>query len=153
MGFFDKIKGAVHAVTGGAATVEITYADKATAGSTVPVKVTVTSKGAEIKSKGIYVDFQGEESVHISKKDESKFSEDYRRSFDHSKQEFALCGEFVLAAGETKTVEGTISLPSNLQPSFEGRITKNVYSVRGRLEAKGNDPDSGFKAIRVVVPS
>ena len=152
MGFFDKIKGAVNAVTGGAATVEITYADKATAGTSVPVKVTVTSKGTEIKSKGIFVDFEGNEHVHVTKKDDSKLGEDYRRSFEHSKQEFKLHGEFVLGAGESKTVEGTISLPSNLQPSFEGRTTKNTYTVRGRLEAKGNDPDSGWKAIRVVIP-
>ena len=152
MGFFDKIKGAVNAVTGGAATVEITYAERITAGASVPVKVTVTSKGTEIKSKGVFVDFEGNEQVHVSKKDDSKLGEDYRRSFEHSKQEFQLCGEFVLGAGESKTVEGTIPLPSSLQPSFEGRCTKNIYQVRGRLEAKGNDPDSGWKPMRIIVP-
>lgn len=153
MGFFDKIKGAVNAVTGGAATVEITYAERITAGASVPVKVTVTSKGAEIKSKGVFVDFEGSEQIHIPKKDEQKFSEDYRRALSHSTQEFQLCGEFVLGAGETKTVEGVIAVPPTLQPSFEGRWTKNLYQVRGRLEAKGNDPDSGYKPLRVTVAS
>ena len=152
MGFFDKIKGAVNAVTGGAATVEITYAERITAGASVPVKVTVTSKGTEIKSKGVFVDFEGTEAVHISKKDDSKLGEDYRRSVEHSKQEFQLCGEFVLGAGESKTIDGTLQLPSSLQPSFEGRFAKNTYAVRGRLEAKGNDPDSGWKPMRIVVP-
>ncbi|MCA9679485.1 MAG: hypothetical protein H6709_13860 [Kofleriaceae bacterium] len=153
MGFFDKIKGAVHAVTGGAATVEIQYAERVTAGQAVPVKVTVTSKGAEIKSKGVFVDFRGVERVTISKRDDSNLSQDYHRSADHSAQQFQLCGEFVLGAGESRVVEGTINLPSSLQPSFEGRFTKNVYEVQGRLEAKGNDPDSGWKPMRVVVPA
>ena len=94
MGFFDKIKGAVNAVTGGAATVEITYAERVTAGSAVPVRVTVTSKGSEIKSKGVYVDFEGNEHVHISKKDDNKLTDDYRRSVEHSQQEFQICGAF-----------------------------------------------------------
>ena len=117
------------------------------------MKVTVTSKGAEIKSKGVFVDFDGSEQIHIPKKDEQKFSEDYRRALSHSTQEFQLCGEFVLGAGETKTVEGVIAVPPTLQPSFEGRWTKNLYQVRGRLEAKGNDPDSGYKPLRVTVAS
>ena len=151
MGFFDKLKGAVQAVTDGAATVEIQYAEKAIAGASLPVKVTVTSKGAEIKSKGVFVDFEGSEQIHIPKKDEQKFSEDYRRALSHSTQEFQLCGEFVLGAGETKTFEGNITLPPSLSPSFDGRWSKNLYQVRGRLEAKGNDPDSGHKPLRVTV--
>ncbi len=152
MGFFDKIKGAVQSVTGGAATVEITYAERVTAGSAVPVRVAVTSKGSEIKSKGVYVDFEGNEFVHVSKQDDSNLGEDYRRSVEHSKQEFQLCGAFVLGAGESKTIEGTLPLPSSLQPSFEGRFARNAYQVRGRLEATGNDPDSGWKPMRIIVP-
>ena len=41
MGLLDKLKGAVHAVTGGAATVEIQYAEKVAAGGSLAVKVTV----------------------------------------------------------------------------------------------------------------
>ncbi len=151
MGLLDKLKGAVHAVTGGAATVELQSAEKGAAGGALPVKVTVTSKGAEIKSKGVFVDFEGVEQIHIPKKEEQKFTEDYRRSLSHSTQEFQLCGEFVLGAGETKTIEGVINVPPTLQPSFDGRWTQNLYQVRGRLEAKGNDPDSGYKPLRVTV--
>ena len=96
--------GAVHAVSGGAATVEIQYAEMLAAGGSLAVKVTVTSKGAEIKSKGVYVDFEGVEQIHIPKKEEQKFSEDYHRSLSHSTQEFQLCGEFVLGAGARLTV-------------------------------------------------
>lgn len=153
MGLLDKLKGAVHAVTGGAATVEIQYAEKVNAGASVPVRVTCTSKGAEIKSKGVFVDFEGVEKVHIPKKEEQKFNEDYHKQFSHSTQTFQLCGEFVLGAGATQVFEGHINLPPTLQPSFDGRFVDNVYQIRGRLEAKGNDPDSGYKPIRVVVPS
>jgi predicted secreted protein len=151
MGLLDKLKGAVHAVTGGAATVEIQYAEKANAGAQLPVRVTVTSKGAEIKSKGVFVDFEGVEKIHIPKKEEQKFNEDYHKQFSHSTQTFQLTGEFVLGAAETKVFEGNITIPPTLQPAFEGRFTKNLYQIRGRLEAKGNDPDSGYKPIRVIV--
>lgn len=150
MGFFDKIKGAVQAVTGGAANVDITYAERATAGSTVAVKVTVTSKGSEIKSKGVYVDFTGHEQVHVTKKDDAKLAEDLRVGASHSAQEFQIAPALTLAAGETKTFEGTIQLPPTLQPTFAGRYAQNQYQLRGRLEATGNDPDSGWKPIRII---
>jgi hypothetical protein len=150
MGFFDKIKGAVQAVTGGAATVEITYAERATAGSTVAVKVTVTSKGSEIKSKGVFVDFAGHEQVHVNKKDDAKLTEDLRVGAQHSAQEFQIAPALTLGAGESKSFEGTIQLPPTLQPTFAGRYTQNNYQLRGRLEATGNDPDSGWKPLRVL---
>lgn len=150
MGFFDKIKGAVQAVTGGAAAVEITYAEKASAGSTVAVKVTVISKGSEVKSKGVYVDFAGHENVHVTKKDDAKLGEDLRVGAGHSAQEFQIAPALTLGAGETKTFEGTIQLPPTLQPTFAGKFAQNQYQIRGRLEATGNDPDSGWKPIRIV---
>jgi len=153
MGLFDKIKGAVNMVTGGAATVDIQYAEIATAGGIVPVRVTVTSKGTAIPSKGVFVDFTGLERVFISKRDERKFDEDYLREEPHAAQAFQLCGEFTLAPGETKVFDGSITVPVNVQPSFAGKYAQNMYQLRGRLEAKGNDPDSGYKPIRIVTPS
>ena len=40
----------------------------------------------------------------------------------------------------------------DVQPTFAGRYAQNHYQVRGRLEATGNDPDSGCKPLRVLAP-
>ena len=59
MGFLDKMKGAVSAVTGGGADVSIEYPmQPVKPGDTMHVKVTVMSTGGEIKSNGVYVDIQ-----------------------------------------------------------------------------------------------
>jgi hypothetical protein len=54
---------------------------------------------------------------------------------------------FVLQPNETKVFEATIQLPMG-QPSYNGQV-RHEWKVRGRLDAFGNDPDSGFKVIEV----
>ena len=62
MGFLDKMKGAVSAVTGGGADVSIEYPMQAMKiGDNMHVKVTVLSTGGEVKSNGIYVDIRAKE--------------------------------------------------------------------------------------------
>ena len=60
-----------------------------------------------------------------------------------------ISGEFVLGANESKEFEGTVNMPQNVQPTFQGKYTFHEWEIRGRVEAKGNDPDSGFKPLRV----
>ena len=65
MGFFDKLKGAVHAVTGGAATVTIEFHPAvAFPGETLSVRVTATAK-ADIKGDGIFVDIRGRDIRYV----------------------------------------------------------------------------------------
>jgi len=147
MGFFDKIKGAVNAVTGGAATVTIEYpSGMIMPGESVAVKVTATSTGAEVKSKGIFVDVKGVEEVNIV---DPNTKQKVTQSKGTMEQAFQIAQAFVLNAKETKVFEGTIQLPTSLMPSFNGSLASHSYFIRGRVEAFGNDPDSGFKPIRV----
>ena len=150
MGFLDKIKGAVNAVTGGAAKVQIEY-DPPTAfpGDTVRVKVTASSTGGEIKSKGIYVDLRAVERVSVSKRDSEELDRDLRLSFTTFKDEVKITEDFVLGKDESRVFEGTITMPANVQPTFEGEFVSHAWEIRGRVEARGNDPDSGFQPIRV----
>src|SRR6185295_20225634 len=56
MGFLDKLKGAVNAMTDGGANVTIEYPQAFVfPGDTIPVRITATSTGAEVKSGGIFV--------------------------------------------------------------------------------------------------
>jgi hypothetical protein len=149
MGFLDKLKGAVNAVTGGAAKVQIEYPQNLVfGGDMVPVKITATSTGAEVKSKGIFVDLEGVEDVSIRKGD-SNVDQNVSASKRTFEQQFQIAPAFVLAAGGTQLFEGQIQLPATALPSFRGNFVEHKWQIRGRVEATGNDPDSGWKPIRL----
>jgi hypothetical protein len=148
MGFFDKIKGAVNAVTGGAARVTIEIAQPViVAGEPVAVRITATSTGAEVKSGGVFVDVRGQESVDFKHGEQNTQVTHSETTF---KQTFSIAPAFVLAPNETKKFEGTFQLPPSALPSFAGKLAKFAYSVCGRIETFGNDPDSGFQPVRVT---
>ena len=154
MGFFDKLKGAVNAVTGGAAKVTLDFEPKvAYPGDSVRVKISATSTGSEVKSKGIYLDLRGEESVKLPKGTIENQSGEINATKTSLSQEFQISPAFVLGAGETKLFEGVVQLPGGLQPSFQGSLARLEWQLRGRVEAFGNDPDSGFQSIRIGLRS
>ena len=147
MGFFDKIKGAVNAVTGGAASVTVQIEGAVIfPGEPVKVLITTTSKGAEIKSAGIFVDVKAAEEVSF-KDDQTK--QTISKSRVTTEQSFQIAPAFVLGANETKQFEGTFILPTVVSPTFLGSFASHQCYVRGRLEAFGNDPDSGFQPVKV----
>lgn len=149
MGLFDKLKAAVNFVSGGAAKVSIEYSPTtAVAGSPINVKVTVLAS-AEVKSKGIYIDLRAVEKVSVSKRDSIQLEHDLNLSFETFEQEFKIAEDFVIAKDETKVWEGSINIPPNVEPSLNGKYVSHDWELRGRVEAKGNDPDSGFKPIKV----
>ena len=153
MGFLDKVKGAVNAVTGGAAKVTFDFEPKvALAGENLRVKVSVLSTGAEVKSGGVFVDLRAREEVHI-RKSEIQAERDVSLAKSTFDQGFQVAPEFVLAAGETKHFEGGVSLPADLQPSFKGAYGEHFWEIRARVEAFGNDPDSGWVRLRMGIKS
>lgn len=146
MGLFDKLKGAVNAVTGGAAKVTLQLDAATTAsGKSVEAIVTATSTGGELKSGGVFVDLEGEEVVTI--KDEDGRAQSFRAQTYSNKVQIAPA--FVLAPGETQQFRGKITIPPNVQPTYRGRQAQHEWRVRGRIEAFGNDPDSGFQTLTV----
>ncbi len=153
MGIFDKIKDAKNAVTGGAADVSMEVADSnLEIGKPTKVKVTVVSLDSEVKSEGIFVDILGREHGDLRVKHQCRCGTrlDYTETIGKNtyKNEIPMCGAFTLRNNQTKVVEGEISIPVGQQPTYIGTL-KHEWSVRGRLEAFGNDPDSGFQKIHV----
>ncbi len=150
MGFFDKIKGAMNMVTGNAAKVTIEFpAQSFAAGESVPVRITAVSTGQEVVSKGVFIDLRELESISIRKKDEVNLGDDVAVNRPLFEQAFQIAPDFVLPAGGSLQWEGRVTLPPTAQASYVGRYATHEWSVRGRMEAKGNDPDSGFQPIRV----
>jgi hypothetical protein len=152
MGILGKMK---NAVTGGAAKVSIEYpSDPLKPGDTLHVKVTVLSQSGAFKSKGVYVDLVGKErgTVHGSSRCDKcgEYDRTARIKVDKEThdQSFPLGGAMELKENESKTYEADIQIPPNAQPSYQGSI-KHEWQVRGRVEAFGNDPDSGYQTIIV----
>lgn len=151
MGLLGKMK---NAITGGGANVTIEYpTNSVKPGEKIHVKVTVTSTGSSFKTKGVFVDLKGEEHGSVTGSNRCDKCGDYdkvRLQFHNTTYDSAipLSGGFSIGESETKNFEGDITIPSNAQPTYFGTV-KHEWSIRGRVEAFGNDPDSGFQPIIV----
>ena len=161
MGLWDSIKGAVNVVTGGAAKVAVDWQPALIVpGQPVAVRVTATSSGGQVKSGGVFVDVLGSEVVNVrnvstgapaapGSTNAPRPTHDVHVSNATFQQSFPIAPAFVLEANETKTFQGTFALPPGMQPSFQGKYATHQWSIRGRLETFGNDPDSGYQPARV----
>jgi hypothetical protein len=154
MGFLDKMKGAVGSMTGGNADVSIEYPmEPVRQGDNIHVKVTVMSTGAEVKSNGVYVDIVAKEHGQVVGSSRCEKCGDYdsssrvKISNKTVDQSFPVAPAFVLQPNERKEFEADIQLPYG-QPSYHGAVD-HEWQIRGRLEAFGNDPDSGYKTFEV----
>ena len=155
MGVFDKLKSAAQAMTGSAAKVSITYPLQAVfPGEGMNVQITVVSSGGEVKSQGVFVDFLAAEHVTASEnatcpRCQNKFTTPVREAKKTLEQSFPVAPAFVLSPGETRTFAVMLQVPSGAQPTYAGPQTHHEWKIRGRLQAFGNDPDSGWQALRV----
>ena len=156
MGVFDKLKSATQAMTGGAAKVSIEYPLQTVfPGEPMSVRVTVVSAASgEVKSQGVFVDLLATEHVTGSEnatcpRCQNKFSMPVREAKKTLEQSFPIASAMVLAPGQSQTFEAQLQVPSGAQPSYAGPQTHHEWKIRGRLQSFGNDPDSGFQAIRV----
>lgn len=133
MGLLDKLK---HAVTGGAAKVELVKCDgKLAPGELVFVRVQVTANEGELKSKGVFVDLHGEDNLDENLLD--KAAELFNPDPEYS---WPVATELTLQKGEARTFENAISLPASLEA---GR----TWLVRARLETVGKDPTSPWQKL------
>jgi len=145
MGFLDKMKSVGSAMTGGAAKVSIEYPHQPMrSGDSISVKVTVVSTGKEVKSGGVFVDVYAEENGQVKCKHCQQMTQVHSETV---KQAIPIAPAFVLGANEQKTFEASIQVPSG-QPTYNG-VVRHEWKIRGRLEAFGNDPDSGFQTIEI----
>jgi sporulation-control protein spo0M len=146
MGFLDKVKGALNAVTGGAARVQFTYGPQVMfPGEPVKLGVTATSTGQEVQSKGLFVDLAATELVDF--RDASDTHVRYQEQTFY--REIQVAPAFVLAPGQSRQFDVVFLLPPEARPSFTGKLSRNQWQIRARVEAFGNDPDSGWIDTRV----
>ncbi len=144
------MKGAMNFVTGGAARVTLEWQPQtAMPGEPLNVRVTATSTGGAIDSGGIFIDVIGSEQIKIPQNalgNNNPQINHRNQTFSHT---FQIAGPFQLAPNETKVFDGQITLPPNVQPTFDGPWADHNWTMQGRVEMTGNDPDSGYQQFRV----
>lgn len=156
MGFFDSLKSAARAVTGGGAEIHV-QVDEVRIGE--PFTVTVTAlANAELKIDAVYVRLRAVEEVRLpAHRVVDRFRgqlgdavesltgidvlDDDEETFD---QRLDIAGPQVLQEGETYTWAYEITLPPDARPSFHGHLASHEWKIFAGLDAFGNDPDSGW---------
>jgi len=148
VGFFDKVKGALNAVTGGAAKVQFMYGPQVLfPGEQVQIGIHATSTGQQVQSKGLFIDLSATETIDF--KDQSDNHIRYQEQTFY--REIQVAPPFVLAPGETRQFQAVFVVPPEARPSFTGKLCRHHWQIRGRVEAFGNDPDTDWVDTRVGI--
>ena len=139
MGILDSMKGALstatNAMTGGGATVGLEFAGDLVVGAPLKVTVTAVSTGAEVKAAGVFIDLRG--------RGKGSVAQAFGNVFAVAEHSFQIADAVTLAPNERRSFEAEVRVPPHLQHDLD-------WEVRARLDVSGNDPDSGFKDIRLA---
>lgn len=150
MGFFDKIKNAVNKITGGGATVTIAITgDKLDQ----PIKVDITAvvKDAPLEISKVYLRVKSAELVSIPKKELPGDNQNFDLNLEkemYKVEEFVVAQAQTLEAKQTYNWSYEITLKPNLnpRPTYIGQYVSHEWLFYAGLDAKGNDPDSGWQS-------
>ena len=147
MGFLKNLKGNL---TGNWATVT-TQVGNARRGETLTVPVDVTVKDADISIDAIILELVCREIVDFPNNRTSSSECNHPSSATENlyDQNINVAGPQQLSAGATQSYTASVQIPSHLPPTFNGRNARVEWSVRARLDMKGNDPDSGYQHFTV----
>lgn len=148
MGLFGKLKAMKNAVTGGGARVWVEVdGEGVEVGEAFDIKVCAEAKTAfDIKS--VYVQFRAEEEAY-GVNDRGNVVDEVVGSMVTYEARVDISGGESLKAGETYEWEAEVTIPEGNNPSFEGTMINHTWTVMGALDAKGNDPDSGWTEFEV----
>ncbi|MCA9565467.1 MAG: hypothetical protein KC561_18345 [Myxococcales bacterium] len=150
MGLFDKLKGMKNAVTGGGAKVTIEVG-QGTRGQDIPVVVRAVGK-ANFQITSVYLLVRGMERIEIKDTDWDdgrKTTETIRKTHATFEQRFEVAGAQTIEDGGEYAWEAVFQVPDTAFPSIKGRYIEHVWQVQAGLDAKGNDPDSGWLELHV----
>ncbi|PKN54661.1 MAG: hypothetical protein CVU56_25390 [Deltaproteobacteria bacterium HGW-Deltaproteobacteria-14] len=154
MGIFDKVKdtakgvagkvgdaakGMTDVVTGKGAEVTLAYQGALAPGGNVAITLTVKSTGKAVKASGAVIDLYGEDDPDENVLEKARELVMRDKGPKHA---LPLSGEFVVEAGQTKVIKGHVTLPAELSKDL-------TWMIRGRVEAFGNDPDTGWMKYTV----
>lgn len=153
MGFLSKLK---NNVMGSWADVTLTVAGSARVGEPLDVHVDVVVKDEGIEVGSVLVELTCDEVIDagaVLRKAATSGTTTTGYSNEVSEQlgsaEVAVAGSTQLAAGSTTGFDGSITIPAGAPASARGRHAEFRWTIRARLDMKGNDPDSGWQPLDV----
>lgn len=153
MGFLDKLKSVKNMVTGGGAKISLQMDRTIAPGEAVQVVVRCQVEGSPISATKVYVAARGVETVSLVHRDRDAGSRGDRDRVHDTEttfsQEFAIHGAVQLQANSTHEWRGQITLPGNVQPSYQGKHAKHEWQFLAAIDVSGNDPDSGWVEVQV----
>ena len=156
MGIFDKLKQAANFVTGGGAKVRIQTAEGVLDG-TQPISIIIHAdiKDSPITIEKVYLRIRVREYIYLQSadiymEDGTFVQKPIHQENVYYRHEQEVSGPQELAANESYSWATEIVLPEDMQGSYQGQWCKHEIAVEAALDAKGNDPDSGWQALRVM---
>ena len=155
MGFFKKVKGAVSKLTGGGAKVTVMVNGNDLKGD-INATINAEIKDNSIEIKKVYLWVKSVEKIDIPKNSlPQKMRDNAAFGLNLSNDRFPK-KEFVVA--EAQTLEGKqsytwsidIKLDGDIVPSYNGHFANHEWLFYAGLDAKGNDPDSGWQKFDLI---
>jgi hypothetical protein len=153
MGLFDKLKAAAKFVTGGGAKVRLEVVDPAMDKPFI-VKIHATVSDAEMKIERVYLHVRATESVSVpaprkdaapgTAADSTSSPDKITADVQTFQQEINVSGAAQLAANGEYDWEASVSLPTAVSPTYLGKNAFHRWYFLAGLDARGNDPDSGW---------
>jgi hypothetical protein len=148
MGLFDKIKSIANQVTGGAAKITLTV-EGTDVKSPIKLHITAVVKDANLAIEKVYARAKSIERIRIPRQNLPGGSEKHPHDIDVSHDvfqnlEFVVSPAQMLEGGKTYTWTHELKLPSHANPSYIGKFSHHEWVFYAALDAKGNDPDSGW---------
>lgn len=148
MGLFDKIKNISNLITGNGAEVSLQVSG-GSVNEIIIVDVTAVIKENPIRIEKVYLYVKSVEQINIPDsmlpKQGDRRAEPvdiYHDVFD--RQEYVLAPAQILEASKTYNWSYDLYLPGYAVPSYEGKYANHDWKFYAGLDAKGNDPDSGW---------
>ncbi len=155
MGFFSKVKGAVGKLTGGGAKVTV-MVNGNELNSDLNVTVTAEIKDNSMEIKKVYLWVKSVEKIDIPKnslptnlKEHASFALTLAND-KFPKKEFVVAEAQKLEGKQSYTWSIDIRLEGDTVPSYNGLYANHEWLFYAGLDAKGNDPDSGWQKFDLV---
>ena len=141
MGFFDAIKDGAKKladrVTGGYGKIEFSIdKDVLKPGEQISFTMQVTATG-ELKAKRVLVNIDGTENVRVEtevKKPDGTTEREWKTFTEIRHHEFEVHGPLDMKEGQSQTITGTVSIPSDCQPTFQGKYTQHQWTVEADVD-------------------
>ena len=149
MALFDRLKQATTFITGGGANVALapegSEFDKS---QPIRVRITAQIKDEPLNATEVYLDIRAREYVSLRSNINGKTETIHEDHVIHTRKVQAAIAS-ALEASQSYDWHMEFTLPSNAQPTFHGTMAHQVWEIRGALDVRGNDPDSGWIEISV----